>query len=58
MKKIFLILIIFIIQFSSLVSKEPKLEEILNGDLEEIKKGLITARGLEPCSAYEKANEK
>ena len=31
MKKIFLILIIFIIQFSSLVSKEPKLEEILSG---------------------------
>ena len=31
MKKIFLIFIIFIIQFSNLVSKEPKLEEILNG---------------------------
>ena len=31
MKKIILIFIIFIIQFSSLVSKEPKLEEILSG---------------------------
>jgi len=31
MKKIFLIFIIFVIQFSSLVSKEPKLEEILSG---------------------------
>ena len=31
MKKIFLIFIIFIIQFSSSVSKEPKLEEILSG---------------------------
>ena len=31
MKKIFLIFIIFIIQFSNLVSKEPKLEEILSG---------------------------
>ena len=31
MKKIILFFIIFIIQFSSLVSKEPKLEEILSG---------------------------
>ena len=31
MKKIFLIFIIFIIQFSNSVSKEPKLEEILSG---------------------------
>ena len=31
MKKIILFLIIFIIQFSNLVSKEPKLEEILSG---------------------------
>ena len=31
MKKIILIFIIFIIQFSNLVSKEPKLEKILSG---------------------------
>ena len=35
-----------------------KLEETLNGDLEEIINGLISAERLEAMSSYEKDNEK
>ncbi|MDC3170076.1 peptide chain release factor 1, partial [Paracoccaceae bacterium] len=35
-----------------------KLEEVLNGDLEEIINGLIAAERLEAITAYETSNEK
>ena len=35
-----------------------KLEEVLNGDLEEIINGLVAAERLEAITAYERSNEK